>query len=100
MKQNFNAGGNGRNILEDGDITMTHSGVFSRNKQKVVHVCFERKVPGKQAFAEAVLPAGTFLHQEGFLQEEAEALKLYLQMNKEQIMDSARGINRDVLFRL
>lgn len=99
--ENFNIGKKaGKNPLEDGRITMTHSGVFTRNKEKVVHVCFERKAAGEEAFAEAVIPTCTFLHNSGFGEEEIEALKVYLLMNKDEIFQNARGINRNVLFRL
>lgn len=84
----------------DGKITMTHSGIFTRNGEKVVHVCFERKEHGVRSFAEAVIPSCTFLHNEGFAEEEVEALKVYLQMNKETIYNNARQINRNVLFKL
>lgn len=97
--ENFNIGG-GKDFLEEEKITMTYSGVFTRNKEKVVHICFERKERGKQAFAEAVLPTCTFLHNDGFADEEIEALKVYLQMNKDQLYESARQINREILFKL
>lgn len=86
--------------MEDGRITMTYSGVFTRNKERVVHVCFERRERGAKAFAEAVLPSCTFLHNDGFAKEEIEALKVYLQMNKKQIYANARQINQNVFFRL
>lgn len=86
--------------LEDSGVTMTHSGVFTRDGKKVVHVCFERKETGQHAFAEAVIPACEFLHNDGFAEEEVEALKVYLQMNQETIFQNARGINRNILFRL
>lgn len=91
---------NEKNPLESGRITMTHSGIFTRNKQKVVHVCFERKDPQEKAFAEAVLPSCTFLHNDGFAEEEIEALKVYLNMNQDEIFGNARQINKDVLFKL
>lgn len=86
--------------MEDGRITMTYSGVFTRDGRKVVHVCFERREAGAEAFAEAVIPECTFLHNSGFGEEEVEALKVYLQMNRDSIFREARGINRNVLFRL
>ena len=99
--ENYETGGNRkRNILEDDRITMTYSGVFTRDKQKVVHVCFERKEAGAHAFAEAVIPACEFLHNDGFARDELEALKVYLQMNREEIFRNARGINRNILFQL
>ena len=87
-------------ILGDGKITMTHSCVFTRGGEKVVHVCFERVEDSKRCFAEGVVPACTFLHNDGFLDEEIEALKIYLQMNKDEIYNNARQINRSVLFKL
>ena len=98
------AGGGGaakdKKSLPDDDITMTHTGIFTRNKQKVVHVIFERKTAGKKAFAEAVIPSCTFLGNEGFAEEEIEALKVYLNMNKEEIFAAARQVNHDVFFKL
>lgn len=104
--EDFTIGGKGGgpsvngNPLEDGRITMTYSGIFTRGGQKVVHVCFERKEGGARAFAEAVIPDCTFLHNEGFAEDEKEALKVYLQMNKDEIYSNARQINRNVFFRL
>lgn len=96
---NFDIGRNAeKNVLDDERVTMTYSGVFTRDKQKVVHVCFERKETG--AFAEAVIPECRFLHNQGFAPKELETLKVYLQMNKDEIFQNARGINRNVLFRL
>lgn len=96
---NFDIGKNAENpVLQDERITMTYSGVFTREKQKVVHVCFEKKETG--AFAEAVIPECSFLHNKGFTEKELETLKVYLQMNKDEIFQNARGINRNVLFRL
>jgi len=88
------------NPLEDGRITMTYSGIFTRDGVKVAHVCFERKEIGVKAFAEAVIPACTFLHNEGFAEDEIEALKVYLQMNRDEIFANARQINRNVFFKL
>lgn len=99
--ENFNIGRKaGSTPLGDERITMTYSGVFTRGGEKVVHVCFERKQKGAEAFAEAVIPACTFLHNKGFGEEETEALRVYLQMNWEQIFNEARGINRSVFFKL
>lgn len=86
--------------LENKNITMTYSGIFTRNGQKVVHVCFERKEGGSHAFAEAVIPSCTVLHNDGFCPEEIEMLKVYLQMKKDSIYENARGINRNILFKL
>lgn len=96
--ENFTIGG-GKDPAKDG-IVMTHSGIFTRNKEKVVHVMFERKEKKAKAFAEAVIPSCTFLHNDGFAEEEIEALKVYLQMNQKQIYENARQINREILFKL
>lgn len=96
--ENFTTGH--KDPLEEKNITMTYSGIFTRNGQKVVHVCFERKKDCGQAFAEAVLPSCTFLHNDGFCPEEIEMLKVYLQMKKDSIYEDARGINRNILFKL
>ena len=79
-------------------VTMTHSGIFTRNKKKVAHVCFERKDPA--AFAEAVIPDCTFLKCEGFTEDERHMLKLYLQSSQEQIFQRARELNNQVFFKL
>lgn len=79
-------------------VKMTYSGIFTRNKQKTVHVCFERKEPA--SFAEAVIPDCAFLKCDGFSEEETQILKLYLQGSKEQIFEMARQINNQVFFKL
>lgn len=79
-------------------VTMTHSGIFTRNKKKVVHVCFERKDP--VSFAEIVLPDGAFLKCQGFSEDEKQMLKLYAQSSQEQIFQRARELNNQVFFKL
>lgn len=79
---------------------MTYTGVFSKNKQKVVHVNFERRTDTGTDCVEAVIPECSFIYIRGFTEEEQTELKLYLQKNVDTIFQMAREINKELIYKL
>ena len=81
-------------------IIMTHTGRISGKKGKVIHVCFERKVDGRQDYAEILLPNLKVVNVHGFDDGEIAQLRLYLKGEEKEIIKSAKQINRDLIFKL
>ncbi len=71
------------------ELRMTYSGIITKNKQKIVHVSFER---GKD-FAEGSLPTGKIEKSSGFSTQEIEQLSQYLLQNADDIMKKAEKVN-------
>ena len=84
---------------EQGEMRMTYSGIMRKNKEKVVHVRFERTAAdGKIEFAEGILPEGLIEKSIGFSLEECKALEFYLTENCAEIFEQAQKINDDVFW--
>ena len=83
------------NTLRDPDkITMTHTGLLPGKKGKLIHVSFERN------FAELVLPSRNVLSSKGFDDGELVQLQLYLKSQEKDIIQNAKQINHDMIFKL
>ena len=68
--------------INDGDkVTMTHTGLLPGKSGKVIHVCFERKMDGRDDYAEIVL-------------------QLYLKEQEKSIIKNAKQINHDLIYKL
>lgn len=81
-------------------ITMTHTGLISGKKGKVIHVCFERKTPRGSDYAEIVLPSRKVVNSRGFDDGELAQLGLYLKGQEKSIIKNAKQINHDLIFKL
>lgn len=79
-------------------LKMTYSGIMRKNKEKVVHVRFERTVDGKTEFAEGILPDCLVEKSIGFTLEECKALEFYMKENCDSIFEQAQKINDDVFW--
>lgn len=73
---------------ENNELRMTHSCILSRGDEKFVRVTFE----GDKTYAEGIVPSGEIETYRGFTEEEVEQLKLYLKLNKDEIMNKAKKI--------
>lgn len=81
-------------------ITMTHTGLLSGKKGKVIHVCFERKTLKGRDYAEIVLPSRKVVNSKGFDDGELAQLVLYLKGQEKSIIKNAKQINHDLIFKL
>jgi hypothetical protein len=86
--------------LNDEKITMTHTGMVPGKKGKVIHVCFERKKNNGNDYAEIILPSRKVISSKGFDEGEIEQLKLYLKQQEKTIIQNAKQINHDLIFKL
>lgn len=75
-----------KNNMED--VRMTYTCLLSQGGEKIVRVTFERS----GAYAEGIVPEGKIEKQEGFSEEEASQLALYLKLNKDAIWKKAKEI--------
>ncbi len=87
-------------INDSGRITMTHTGLLPGKKGKVIHVCFERRTDDRDDYAEIVLPARTVVNSRGFDEGELAQLQLYLKEQEKNIIQNAKQINHDLIFKL
>ena len=89
------------NTLRDPDkITMTHTGLLPGKKGKLIHVSFEIKTERGRDFAELVLPSRNVLSSKGFDDGELVQLQLYLKSQEKDIIQNAKQINHDMIFKL
>ena len=89
------------NTLRDPDkITMTHTGLLPGKKGKLIHVSFGRKTERGRDFAELVLPSRNVLSSKGFDDGELVQLQLYLKSQEKDIIQNAKQINHDMIFKL
>lgn len=87
--------------LRDPDkITMTYTGLLPGKKGKVIHVSFERKTENSIDYAELVLPSRKVLKSKGFEEGELAQLQIYLKAQEKNIIQNARQINHDMLYKL
>ncbi|MFG6369131.1 MAG: hypothetical protein K1W16_12040 [Lachnospiraceae bacterium] len=87
--------------INDSDkITMTHTGLLPGKKGKVIHVCFERKTGDRNDYAEIVLPSRVVVNSKGFDEGEIAQLQLYLKEQEKSIIENAKQINHDLIFKL
>lgn len=75
----------------DEELTLTYSGVVSKEKRNAVCVRFERKKQGD--YAEGILPDARITDSKGFSAEEIEGLENYLRENSEDIRKKAKELN-------
>ncbi|MFA9377263.1 MAG: hypothetical protein ACERKZ_10990 [Lachnotalea sp.] len=73
---------------ENKELKMTHSCILSRGKEKIVRVTFE----SNDSYAEGIVPSGKIEKQHGFTEDEIEQLKIYLKINKQDILEKAKKI--------
>ncbi len=90
----------GINIDDAENITMTHTGLVPGKSGKVIHVCFERKKPEGNDFAEIVLPSRRVVKSNGFDEGELAQLRLYLKGEEKNIIKSAKKLDHDLIFNL
>lgn len=89
------------NTLRDPDkITMTHTGLLPGKKGKLIHVSFERKTERGRDYAELILPSRNVLSSKGFDDGELVQLQLYLKSQEKDIIQNAKQINHDMIFKL
>lgn len=87
--------------INDSDkITMTHTGLLPGKSGKVIHVCFERKKQDRDDYAEIILPSRTVVNSRGFDEGEIAQLQLYLKEQEKRIIQNAKQINHDLIFKL
>lgn len=87
--------------INDSDkITMTHTGLIPGKSGKVIHVCFERKAVNRDDYAEIILPSRTVVKSRGFDEGELAQLQLYLKEQEKSIIQNAKQINHDLIFKL
>lgn len=87
--------------INDGDkVTMTHTGLLPGKSGKVIHVCFERKMDDRDDYAEIVLPSRKVVNSRGFDEGELAQLQLYLKEQEKSIIQNAKQINHDLIFKL
>lgn len=87
--------------INDGDkVTMTHTGLLPGKSGKVIHVCFERKINDRDDYAEIVLPSRTVVNSRGFDEGELAQLQLYLKEQEKSIIQNAKQINHDLIYKL
>lgn len=75
----------------DEELTMTYSGVVSKDHHNAVCVRFERGKTGD--FAEGLIPAAKITKSEGFSAEEIEGLERYLKEHDLEIRKEAKKLN-------
>ena len=88
------------NINDSDKITMTHTGLLPGKSGKVIHVCFERKTDDRDDYAEIILPARKVVNARGFDERELAQLQLYLKEQEKSIIQNAKQINHDLIFKL
>ena len=89
------------NTLRDPDkITMTYTGLLPGKKGKLIHVSFERNTQRGRDYAELVLPSRNVLSSKGFEEGELVQLQLYLKSQEKSIIESAKQINHDMIYKL
>ena len=89
------------NTLRDPDkITMTHTGLLPGKKGKLIHVSFERKTERGRDYAELVLRGGGGGGGGGGDDGELVQLQLYLKSQEKDIIQNAKQINHDMIFKL
>lgn len=87
--------------INDSDkITMTHTGLLPGKSGKVIHVCFERKTNDRGDYAEIVLPSRKVVNSRGFDEGELAQLQLYLKEQEKSIIQNAKQINHDLIYKL
>lgn len=87
--------------LRDADkIKMTHTGLIQGKNGKVIHVIFERETDTSKNYAELVLPSRKVLKNDGFEDGELAQLKLFLKSQEREIIQSAKQINHDIIYKL
>lgn len=87
--------------INDSDkITMTHTGLLPGKSGKVIHVSFERKTGNRSDYAEIVLPSRKVVRSKGFEEGELAQLQLYLKEQEKGIIQNAKQINHDLIFKL
>lgn len=82
------------------NVKMTHTGLIQGKKGKYIHVCFEREQNNKIDYAEIVLPERKVIKCEGFDEGEIAQLKLYLKGEEKNIIETAKQLNHDLIFKL
>ena len=87
-------------IINNDKITMTHTGLLPGKNGKIIHVCFERKINGRNDYAEIVLPGRKVVNVKGFDDGEIAQLQLYLKEQEKSIIKNAKQINHDLIFKL
>lgn len=87
-------------INDSNKITMTHTGLLPGKSGKVIHVCFERKASDRDDYAEIVLPSRKVVNSRGFDDGELAQLQLYLKEQEKSIIQNAKQINHDLIFKL
>lgn len=87
--------------INDSDkITMTHTGLLPGKSGKIIHVCFERKTNDRDDYAEIVLPSRKVVNSRGFDEGELAQLQLYLKEQEKSIIQNAKQINHDLIYKL
>ncbi|MDO4187415.1 MAG: hypothetical protein Q4D29_00360 [Lachnospiraceae bacterium] len=71
------------------EMKMTYTSVLTKDNKPLISLSFER---GKDS-CEAVVPECKILKNDGFSEEEVEALEYYLRVNKQTIIDNSKGIS-------
>lgn len=79
---------------------MTHTGLLPGKSGKVIHVSFERKTDDRSDYAEIVLPSRKVVRSKGFEEGELAQLQLYLKEQEKGIIQNAKQINHDLIFKL
>lgn len=87
-------------ISDSDKITMTHTGLLPGKSGKVIHVSFERKTDDRSDYAEIVLPSRKVVRSKGFEEGELAQLQLYLKEQEKGIIQNAKQINHDLIFKL
>lgn len=80
-------------MSKDDTLQMTISSVMRREKEKIVHVRFERHDEDKIHFAEGILPDCIWERSYGFTEDEMVQLKFYLKEHMTDIFEQAQKIN-------
>ena len=79
---------------------MTQTGLIQGKSGKVIHVTFERKTDQNTDYADFVMPSRNVLRSKGFDDGEIAQLQLYLKGQEQQIIQNAKQITHDMIFKL
>ncbi len=80
--------------MSGSEMTMTYSAILrDKDNKKIVRVQFERKGAEGPEIAEAVLPDGVIVRQNGYTAGEIKRLEDYIKANADDIMSRAKIIS-------
>ena len=74
------------------NITMSYSGILTKNNKPYISVRFERQNANAVDFIESGIPSCEIINSQGFSSDEIHQIQDYLKDNKFSIIEKARGV--------